>query len=195
MALGLLIFIGTALLGAAHYAQTQATKKSHKTLSQAIDEQAKVTQTRLEHEYLATMERINEQAAIVGGSIQARSAVSGLAGGEGTIGAVGLESVRTRRAKDEDLLTEQFNDALADLEAQTNLAKKQLDASYAAAMSQLTANFIGNLASIGLTIGQAYLSTPTLTGTILSSGGNALSTSDWGLGSVSMPAAPYAGVY
>lgn len=151
-------------------------------LSRAIDKQAEASRTKLEHEYRTTLDRLAEQEGGVIGLQQALLGSAGHAGGAGTLGAVAIDTARARRRTDEDLLTQQYEDTLAELNAEVNLAKEQLDANYRTTMTELTAGVFSDWAELGADIASAGLSAYQLRGNTLLSGGTAsLGLEEWGL--------------
>jgi hypothetical protein len=121
--------------------------------TQAIEDVYDVQRERLADEYAATKKRIEDKAKEVAGSQTAIIAASGTLGGEGTVAAGIVGQTEARRAEDQDLLTQTYDNALADLEAQKNLAITNLEVDYTNAMVGQVTGFIEGVAGLGLQLG------------------------------------------
>ncbi|HUV44062.1 MAG TPA: hypothetical protein VMW13_04435, partial [Dehalococcoidales bacterium] len=118
--------IVAAAKGIASLFQFGAAKRAKEDIEDAIEDVYQIQKTRMQHGYEATLNRLIEQeATILGGQRQILGA-AGHAGGAGTLGATVAATTSAKAEQDRSLLDQQYEDAQADLKAQTDLAKEKL---------------------------------------------------------------------
>ncbi len=150
MALLLFLGAGSVITKAVKWLNWQiGADIGRKMLDRVYEEQ----QDRLEHQYEAQKQRIQETATIVSGQQTAALAAMGQAGGQGTAGAGVLAHTVARKTGDLSLLDTAYTDALDDLEAQYNLAvqeqSEQLASDVEASVGELAKIGVGSL-SVGM---------------------------------------------
>jgi hypothetical protein len=121
--------------------------------TKATEEVFEVQKDRLADEYAATKKRIEDKAKEVAGSQTAIIAASGNLGGEGTVAAGIVGQTEARRSEDQSLLDQTYANALADLEAQKELALTNLEVDYTNTMVGLVTGFVESATSLGLQAG------------------------------------------
>ena len=152
--------------------------RAKRAIKKAIEEVYQIQKTRLEHEYTATRTRLLEvEQTVLGVQSQAFGA-AGHAGGVGTVGATVMATTEAKATQDQSLLDQQYSDALADLSAQTKLAKAKLQADYDIAIAGIVTGYITEMAGLGtdfLTMGMG------LKAPAMKTGKTALTATSWGL--------------
>jgi len=170
--------IVAAAKGIASLFQFGAAKRAKEDIEDAIEDVYQIQKTRMQHGYEATLNRLIEQeATILGGQRQILGA-AGHAGGAGTLGATVAATTSAKAEQDRSLLDQQYEDAQADLKAQTDLAKEKLQADYEVTIASIATGFITDIVDIGVgaaTFGMS-MKTPA-TG----AGSTALTAGEWGL--------------
>jgi hypothetical protein len=137
------IGIGQALTKAAKWANWQIGSDMGRRM---LDQVYETQKDRLEHQYEAERTRIAEGATTLSGQQTTALAAMGQAGGVDTAGAGVLAHTEARKTSDLGLLDTSYQDAVADLTAQYNLAVQEQSEKLAYDVEAS----IANLAKIGV---------------------------------------------
>jgi len=176
--------IVAAAKGIASLFQFGAAKRAKEDIEDAIEDVYQIQKTRMQHGYEATLNRLIEQeATILGGQRQILGA-AGHAGGAGTLGATVAATTSAKAEQDRSLLDQQYEDAQADLKAQTDLAKEKLQADYEVTIANVVTGFITDVVEFG--VGAAPFVTSMKTPATVP-GSTALTAGEWGLGGLRAP--------
>lgn len=155
--MGFLIWLSIASIVASSGIKAGAAARARDRTNKAIDQVYEAQSDRLQHAYDAQLTTIQETAQTVRGQQNQALVAMGHTGGVDSAAAAVIEGTSQEEAKDIDLLDQNLSDAIADLDAETNMARTRTENAYEGAMTQIVTDAIGNLTKVGLGFGNMAL--------------------------------------